>query len=107
VSSDLVDFRPVKTHGLFGSKAFLDRVGHEYRAAFALEVAGVELGGVQDTLVERRQAPGRFCRHYSKVEGNIETVLPLFFLLPGKFRKFPIGSGFVLKEEPFRLPLTL
>ena len=104
-SADIAEvaFRKPRSH--FAAQVILDRVGHEDRAAFALEVARVELGGVQDTLVERRQAPGRFCRHYSKVERNIETVLTLLFLLPGKFCEFPIGRGFVLKEEPLSLAI--
>ena len=53
-----VAFRKPRSH--FAAQVILDRVGHEDRAAFALEVAGVELGGVEDTLVERRQAPGGF-----------------------------------------------
>jgi hypothetical protein len=39
------------------------------------------------------------------VDGNIETVLPFFFLLLGKLCEFPISSGLVLKEEPLSLAI--
>src|SRR5271165_2660633 len=68
-------------------------------------VSTLELRSVQDGFVKWRQALGRFGRHYSKVERNVETVLALFFLLLGKLREFAIGRGLVLKEEPLSLAI--
>ena len=66
---------------------------------------GQELGRVQDAFVEWCQALSSFYCHHSKIERNIETVLPLFSLLLGEFCEFPIGSSLVLKEQPFSLPI--
>ena len=96
-------FREPRSH--FAVQVILNRFGHVDRTAFALEVARVELGGVQHTLLEWRQAPGRFRCQCSEVERNFEPVLPLFSLLPGKLREFPMGGALVLEKEPLSLAI--
>jgi uncharacterized membrane protein YraQ (UPF0718 family) len=92
-----------KTRPHFAAQVVFDSVGHKDRAAFALEMGGVKLGGVQYGFIERRQALGRLNRHDPQLERNIEAVLPLLFLPLCQLGKFPIGRGKVLKEEPLSL----
>jgi hypothetical protein len=69
-----------KTRPHFAAQVVFDSVGHKDRAAFALEMGGVKLGGAQYGFIERRQL-GKFPIGRGKVlkESDATIVVPLIF----------------------------